>query len=157
MNVIGKTTIHPVFFYSGKILGYIVWIHFFILSFPFTDFWHPQFGYINFFSYLSVCLGLVLIVLSLIYLGRSTRLGLPTEKTALKTKGLYQFSRNPMYLGFDLLTIGSILYSVNWMILFAGIYSIVVYHFIILGEEKFLAQRFGADYVAYKDKVRRYF
>ena len=145
MNVIGKTTIHPIFFYSGKILGYIVWI------------WYLSFGYYKFFSCLSVCLGLVIIVLSLINLGRSTRLGLPTEKTSLKTNGLYQFSRNPMYLGFDLLTIGSILYSANWLIFFAGVYSIVVYHFIILGEEKFLAQRFGTEYQAYKNKVRRYF
>jgi protein-S-isoprenylcysteine O-methyltransferase Ste14 len=157
MNIIGKTTIHPVFFYSGKISGYMVWIQFFSSSFPFTDFWHPSFGYIKIFSYISVCLGLILIILSLIHLGRSTRLGLPTEKTALKTNGLYRFSRNPMYLGFDLLTLGSILYLANWLIFFAGIYSIVIYHFIILGEEKFLAQRFGSDYAAYQDKVRRYF
>jgi hypothetical protein len=31
MDLIGKTTIHPLFFYTGKIFGYITWI-LFILS-----------------------------------------------------------------------------------------------------------------------------
>jgi protein-S-isoprenylcysteine O-methyltransferase Ste14 len=37
-----------------------------------------------------------------------------------------------------------------------GIYSIVVYHLIIIGEEKFLEKAFREAYLEYKKKVRRY-
>jgi len=43
--------------------------------------------------------GLLISLVSLANLGRSTRFGLPTTITFLKTKGLYQFSRNPIYFG----------------------------------------------------------
>jgi protein-S-isoprenylcysteine O-methyltransferase Ste14 len=42
-----------------------------------------------------------------------------------------------------------------WTIL-PGLFSMVVYHLIVLGEEKFLAERFGDDYLKYKRSVRRY-
>jgi len=37
-----------------------------------------------------------------------------------------------------------------------GLYSMVIYHFIILGEERFLEGRFGFNYLSYKTRVRRY-
>jgi protein-S-isoprenylcysteine O-methyltransferase Ste14 len=83
-------------------------------------------------------------------------LGLPTEKTILKTNGIYRFSRNPMYFGFNLLTIASMLYWININVIILGIYSIIIYHLIILGEEKFLEERFGDEYFSYKKIVRRY-
>ena len=89
-------------------------------------------------------------------LGKSTRFGLPTEKTVLKTRGLYKISRNPIYFGFNLITLSSIIYFINPIILVPGIYSIVVYHLIIIGEEKFLEKAFGVAYLKYKKKVRRY-
>ena len=33
MDIIGKTTIHPIFFYSGKISGYLTWIVMILLFF----------------------------------------------------------------------------------------------------------------------------
>ena len=33
MNVIGKTTINPVLFFSGKIAGYFTWLAFFLAVF----------------------------------------------------------------------------------------------------------------------------
>ncbi len=33
MNVIGKTTINPVLFFSGKIAGYFTWLAFFMAVF----------------------------------------------------------------------------------------------------------------------------
>jgi len=103
-----------------------------------------------------VIAGLGLSVLSLINLGSSTRLGLPSEITTFKTNGLYKYSRNPMYVGFNFLTIASMLYVWHIIILFLGLYSIIIYHFIILGEERFMESRFGEEYINYKQKVRRY-
>lgn len=156
MEVLGKPTLNPVLFYSGKIAGYIVWT---ILLLSLTDItilskkviWHS-----DIIAWILLITGLLFSILSLFSLGRSTRFGLPTEKTVLKTRGLYKISRNPIYFGFNLITLSSIIYFINPIILVPGIYSIVVYHLIIIGEEKFLEKAFGEAYLEYKKKVRRY-
>ncbi len=156
MDLIGKTTINPLFFYSGKILGYITWIVQLLLIMGMDVINRLTCRYNEYLSFTLLFVGLVFIVLSLINLGRSTRLGLPTDKTVFKTNGLYRLSRNPMYVGFNLLTISSMIYTLNIWILVLGIYSIVIYHLIILGEERFLKNRFGEQYSAYLLKIRRY-
>lgn len=156
MEVLGKPTLNPVLFYSGKIAGYIVWT---ILLLSLTDItilskkviWHS-----DIIAWILLITGLLFSILSLFSLGKSTRFGLPTEKTVLKTRGLYKISRNPIYFGFNLITLSSIIYFINPIILVPGIYSIVVYHLIIIGEEKFLEKAFGVAYLEYKKKVRRY-
>jgi len=112
--------------------------------------------FLTILSYLLVSLGLIIAIISLINLGSSTRLGLPFENTTLKSNGLYKISRNPMYLGFDLFTLSSIIYIGNIFIATLGIYSLFIYHFIIIGEEKYLEKRFGKKYIEYRKKVRRY-
>lgn len=156
MKFIGKATINPLIFYTGKISGYITWITLlgYLLDLV------PSSGFHNSFlksaSTFILAMGLCLVGVSLVNLGKSTRLGLPNENTALKTNGIYRFSRNPMYFGFNLLTIAAMVYSINIVLLLLGTYSIITYHWIILGEEKFLEERFGDEYFNYKKKVRRY-
>jgi protein-S-isoprenylcysteine O-methyltransferase Ste14 len=156
MDMIGKTTINPVLFYSGKIAGYFTWIVMLPLIFNISLVERLSSSYSEYFSYITLVIGVIFVVLSLINLGRSTRLGLPSENTVFKTNGIYRISRNPMYLGFNLLTISSITLTLNIWIILPGIYSVVIYHLIILGEEKFLENRFGQDYINYKTRVERY-
>jgi len=155
-ELIGKTTIHPILFYTGKIAGYFTWVILFLSMFGLGSFKTSQWIYVRYISYFIVFISFILIVLSLIKLGKSVRLGLPSDNTDLQTKGLYKISRNPMYLGFNLLTIASMLYTLNIWIIVLGVYSILIYHFIILGEESFLARRFGAEFLEYKSKTGRY-
>ncbi|MDQ7797733.1 MAG: isoprenylcysteine carboxylmethyltransferase family protein [Candidatus Edwardsbacteria bacterium] len=156
MDLIGKTTINPILFYTGKISGYLTWIILLlsVLGVPAIETYSSSL--LKYTAYVLSLVGLSLIVVSLINLGRSTRLGLPQEDTVLKTGGLYRFSRNPMYLGFDLLTLASIIYTMNIGIISLGLYSLIVYHLIILGEEKFLSKSFGKAYYDYRQKTRRY-
>jgi len=156
MNLIGKTTINPIIFYSGKISGYVTWIVQLLMMLGVDVIVRISYPYNDYISYLTLLIALILIVFSLINLGRSTRLGLPTESTVFKTNGLYKISRNPMYVGFNLLTISSMIYTINIWIVILGIYSIAVYHLIILSEERFLENRFGKEYSEYKLKVKRY-
>ena len=99
---------------------------------------------------------MIVIILSAIFLGKSTRLGLPENDTKLKTQGIYKISRNPMYVGFNLLTVSAIFGLANIAVIFLGIYSIIIYHYIILAEEKFLIKKFGIDYEEYIKRTRRY-
>jgi protein-S-isoprenylcysteine O-methyltransferase Ste14 len=155
-ELIGKATINPLLFYSGKFLGYFTWIVLF-LSLIGTDIIHRKSLIIsNYAAYFTIGLGLLAVVISLINLGSSTRFGLPIKDTKFKTHGIYKISRNPMYAGFNLLTISAILYTLHPLIIVMGIYSILIYHLIILGEERFLDKRFGFEYANYKQKVRRY-
>jgi protein-S-isoprenylcysteine O-methyltransferase Ste14 len=156
MNLIGKATINPILFYSGKISGYITWIIYLLLIFKIDFIDRGTYIYNDYISYIILIIGLLFSILSIINLGSSTRLGLPSEDTVFKTNGLYKLSRNPMYLGFNLVTISSMIYTYNILIILLGIYSILVYHLIILGEEKFLQTRFGEKYIDYKRKTGRY-
>jgi protein-S-isoprenylcysteine O-methyltransferase Ste14 len=156
MNIIGKTTIKPIFFYTGKISSYITWVLFVLSFFNFINWGNHSIIFLKHISYLVFTVGLIVSAISLINLGKSTRLGLPLENTTLRTNGIYKMSRNPMYLGFNCITLASILLTLNIAAILLGIYSMVIYHFIILGEEKFLENRFKNEYLEYKNRTRRY-
>ena len=78
------------------------------------------------------------------------------QKTELVTDGVYRVSRNPAFLGFDLLYLGSAL-ALGSAVLFAAAGAVaIMIHLQILEEEKHLAKMFGAPYLTYKKGVRRY-
>jgi len=156
MNFFGKPSIHPFLFYSGKIYGYILWLIYLLSILRIFPVIRIQITIFRVFSYIMSLAGLIIIVISCINLGNSNRLGLPVGNTKLKVTGLYKLSRNPMYLGFNLLTISSVIFTLNIVTALMGIYSILIYHFIILAEEKFLEERFGSEYIEYKKRVGRY-
>ena len=155
MEILGKSPINPLLFFTGKIGGYLTWavaIHSVVSN--------GVYDINRFRLFVSITLaviGFIFLVLSSIYLGKNVRMGIPLKETKLKTEGIYKISRNPMYIGLHLITLSSIVYTMNIYLFIIGLYSIYVYHLIILSEEKFLSSRFGGDYLNYKQKVRRYF
>jgi protein-S-isoprenylcysteine O-methyltransferase Ste14 len=102
-------------------------------------------------------IGVIFFTLAITKLGTfSLRVGLAKEETALRTTGIYRISRNPMVLGLYLIAIGSAVYvlnPINWVLVAFAIY---VHHGIIRAEEAALVKRFGADWAAYRSRVRRY-
>ena len=101
-------------------------------------------------------IGLLIALISMLNLGESLRFGLPQEKITLKNQGLYKYSRNPMYLGFYIMEISSMLLTLNPIIIVIGIYAISVHHLVTLSEERYLKKTFGKNYDLYCNKVRRY-
>ena len=101
-------------------------------------------------------IGLLILFVGMLNLGPSLKVGLPRENTYLRTNGLYKFSRNPIYLAIILLIFSSVIFTLNPVVAFLGMYGIIIQHMIILSEEKFLKDRFGKEYEAYFKKVRRY-
>jgi len=80
------------------------------------------------------------------------------EKTDLVTNGIYSVSRNPAFLGFDLMYIGILCSFFNWYLLVITVLALVLFHLqIVKVEEEFLTETFGKEYIAYKKKVFRYF
>ena len=58
-------------------------------------------------------LGVLFFALATITMKNSWRVGIPEEKTTLVTQGIYRFSRNPAFVGFDLLYLSMCLMFFN--------------------------------------------
>lgn len=78
------------------------------------------------------------------------------SKTNLVTNGIYQFSRNPAFVAFDLLYLGSACVINNELVWLFVLFCLIVFHLQILQEETFLKRDFGQEYVHYSSKVPRY-
>ncbi len=110
---------------------------------------------------IGICVGFIgtgIFVISVITMQDSWRAGVSkTDKTELVTKGIYQISRNPAFLGFDLVYIGITLLFFNWILYVISIFAILMLHLQIVNvEEDFLLESFGDDYLNYRKKVCRY-
>ena len=74
----------------------------------------------------------------------------------LAKKGIYRFSRNPMYIGYFMIYIGIALLIGSWFHLaMTFVYQIAV-HWLILSEERWCLEKFGESYESYYRQVRRY-
>jgi protein-S-isoprenylcysteine O-methyltransferase Ste14 len=78
------------------------------------------------------------------------------QDTQLVTNGIYRISRNPAFVGLDLLYFGGALSYPNIVNIAFSLVVVILFHIQILGEEKFLVDKFGKIYLEYKRKVRRY-
>ena len=102
--------------------------------------------------------GVVVFVISVTEMKDNWRAGVQREdKTNLVTSGIYSISRNPAFLGFDLMYIGILLTFFNWYLLFATVFAVCLFHLQIVNvEEDFLLETFGQEYLNYRKKVCRY-
>jgi protein-S-isoprenylcysteine O-methyltransferase Ste14 len=78
------------------------------------------------------------------------------QNTKLVTNGIYRVSRNPAFVGFDLLYIGCAFSFPNIVNIVAAVTALIMFHFPILSEERFLERAFGNEYRNYQKTVRRY-
>ncbi len=102
-------------------------------------------------------LGDIVFLASVICMRDSWRAGIPdSDKTELVTTGIYKFSRNPAFLGFDLQYIGVLLIYFNPLTAVFSAFAIVMLHLQILQEERYLLSAFGEPYQQYKNRVFRY-
>jgi protein-S-isoprenylcysteine O-methyltransferase Ste14 len=72
------------------------------------------------------------------------------------TKGLYRYSRHPMYLTMFLLLIGLAIASASWVPLAFGIISMVLWQPLAISEEEFCLQKYGDDYREYLESTPRW-
>lgn len=102
-------------------------------------------------------LGDMIFLISVITMKDSWRAGIPkTDRTELITTGIYRYSRNPAFLGFDLQYMGLLLMYGNFLTVGFSIFAMSMLHMQILQEEKYLAEEFGETYLEYKKQVFRY-
>ncbi len=88
--------------------------------------------------------------------GRGTPLPLDAPKK-LVVRGIYRYTRNPMYVGVILVILGwGGLFAYGWLLMYALGVGSVVHLFVIGYEEPRLKQLFGEQYEAYRRAVGRW-
>ncbi len=153
---LGSPTIERLYFYTGKVALFVPWVLFMLKAI------NPELGYLDnyeiFYWTGIVCLytGTIILVLAFFTLGRSLKVGLTEQPTTLQTRGIYHFSRNPIYIGAYLVSIGSCFYFPDLISATFTVYTVIIHHQVILREEQFLAERFGTQWEVYRARVSRY-
>lgn len=111
----------------------------------------------------GIALGLIIggLLLDGMAAGLFRRLGTAVEpwkpSTALATDGPYRFSRNPIYVGFAITYAGLAIAMDSPIALLMLVPCLVVIDWaVIRKEEAYLTRTFGAEYDAYRNRVRRW-
>lgn len=114
--------------------------------------------WIRYVGVVIAAFGDIIFVISVFTMRDSWRAGVSeTDKTELITEGIYQISRNPAFLGFDLVYIGVLLMFFNWILFLISVFAMIMFHLQIVNvEEEFLTSVFGKEYMEYKKTVNRY-
>ena len=79
----------------------------------------------------------------------------PTKR--IIRRGPYTLSRNPIYVAFVLIHLGFGLWRVNfWIAATTVLTAYVLHRWVVLPEERYLADKFGEEYEEYRRRVRRW-
>jgi len=107
---------------------------------------------------LLVALGLAVMTVALRAFRRAgTNVETPKPAIALVTEGVYEWSRNPMYVALTLIFTGiAVLADSGWLAALAVLYVGVLRVGVIAPEERYLEGKFGDQYRAYRARVRRW-
>jgi protein-S-isoprenylcysteine O-methyltransferase Ste14 len=106
------------------------------------------------------CLGLSFSVSGVVAFRREGTTTNPIKASSasvLVSRGVYRFTRNPMYLGLSFALLAwAVLLSNPLALLFWPVYVLYINRFQIIPEERVLGALFGTEYSAYKESVRRW-
>ncbi len=81
----------------------------------------------------------------------------PGSSARLVNSGIYRVTRNPMYVGLCLVLTAWAVYLWNvWTLPGPALFVLYINRFQIVPEERALAALFGAEFSAYKARVRRW-
>jgi protein-S-isoprenylcysteine O-methyltransferase Ste14 len=102
--------------------------------------------------------GIVLLVWSIATLRRARTTVRPDRPaSALVTSGPYRRLRNPIYVADVMMLLGIAELTKNvWFVIAAAAFVVLVTKLAIIPEERHLESRFGDDYMAYKERTRRW-
>ena len=109
-------------------------------------------SYIFFFSGFSI----LVLAVSLFKKQNTTINPIKIENaSSLITSGVFEYSRNPMYLGMVMILLGiALMFNFIGGILFTLLFAIYITKYQIRPEEEVMERLFGGDYLKYKNSVR---
>ena len=103
-------------------------------------------------------LGCILLLIGIPFLIRAAyEVVTQFEEGKLITGGLFQYVRNPIYSAWILFIIpGFALLTYSWIFLGTPLVTYFAFKVSIKKEEEYLAERFGQEYLMYKEKTRQF-
>jgi len=118
--------------------------------FIYSIFLSLQLGTAWFYVGLALCvLGVVTWIIAIVNIA-----GIPLGEPW--NKGLYRYSRHPMYLGLFLTLIGAGIASASWIFLLFSIVFIILCALLVSAEERFCLDKFGTPYREYMNRTPRW-
>lgn len=169
-----KTGINPLTFnkaddahgFNGKVFTAITFIELIIVGiYAFKiewykyllPFWYIENEILSIIGWGFLIISLIIVWIAQSHMANSWRIGIDEKnKTKLVTKGLFSFSRNPIFLGIMIANMGLFLVIPNAFTLLIISLSTLSINTQIRLEEAFLEREFGNDYLEYVNKVRRW-
>jgi len=130
-----------------SIIGNLFWL----LAMGYSVFLPLQFGTIWFF------IGLFVFIIGLTLMAIATYNFITTPTDQLITKGVYKFSRHPMYLATFFICVGSGIATISWLFILFSIMMAFCFYQEALIEERYLIDKFGDEYLEYQSNVRAVF
>jgi protein-S-isoprenylcysteine O-methyltransferase Ste14 len=131
-------------------------------------FWPHGYQYLAPLTWLEhrwvLVIGISLLVLSLLWtlvaqvqMGESWRIGIDEQhRTPLVTRGVFGWSRNPIFVGMKITLLGMFLIIPNAFTLLAFALGVVLIHIQVRLEEEFLQRSHREAYERYRRQVRRW-
>ena len=123
-------------------LIYISFIYTIFLPFKLGTLWFYT-GLLIYFSGL-----LVLIIATINFLATPTNLPV--------TKGLYRYSRHPLYFSTFIIFIGTGIATSSWVILIISVTCLIIANVYVASEERFCITKYGNYYLKYLEKTPRW-
>ena len=112
-------------------------------------------------SWFSVIISGLIVIASAIILFKKNKTTVtpldPSRSTKLITRGIYKYSRNPMYLGLSFVLSGvSIIVNPIGGFIFIPLFILYLNFFQIMPEENAMTDLFEKEFLEYKKSVRRW-
>jgi protein-S-isoprenylcysteine O-methyltransferase Ste14 len=140
----------PVFFVAAVAIGFAL-----EYAFPSASL---SFKYATVVGIAFVVISVALVVSASAQLVRAkTAFDARKSTTSIVTTGAFRISRNPTYLSLALLQVGlAFLFQSFWVLVTVAAAVAITHWGVVLREERYLEQKFGAEYARYSAKVRRW-
>lgn len=102
-------------------------------------------------------IGFFIFILGLLLLFFSTFDFMTTPADQMIQKGVYKFSRHPMYLATFLICLGSGIATASWIFIMLSIAILVCFHYEALLEERYCLEKYKDLYKGYMQRVPMWF
>ena len=117
-----------------------------------------EYKLLDILSYMCYFIGLCILILAVNSFKKQSTTVNPIKienASSLVTSGVFEYSRNPMYLGMALILLGlALMFNVIGGTLFTLLFNIYITKFQIKPEEEVMEKLFGEDFLKYKQNVR---
>ncbi len=122
---------------------------------PIRSILHPP---VTYSGVIFIVIGLIITIWSAVLFNKAGTAIKPFEdSTQLVTQGMYQLTRNPMYLGMVMILLGiALLFGTLTPFIMIPIFVWLIQTIFIKNEEIVMERTFGNEYREYKERVRRW-